>query len=138
MPAAAILFGIIQVVLGMYGAARNHFFRRGFGFFIFGFISAFFCSLLLKSNNITADYTMSQELDLAFLISIYALAFVSAAGFLYLYYTNFLPQLFIRSALFFGLVAFTSIVVSTFKSTYKPSIQTQNPKHKFLEIEEKK
>ena len=132
VPAVSILLGIIYTLRGMSGINLNHLFRRGFGFFIFGFISSFFCNRLVKSNNIT---TGSSELDMVFSLCTGALAFVSAAGFLYLYYTNFLPQLFIRAVLFFGILALVSVGLNTYKSSYKKTIISKNPAHKFSEVD---
>lgn len=135
IPALSILIGIVYILRGMSGINLNHLFRRGFGFFIFGFLSSFFCNQLVKSNNIVSSYSFSNELDLVFTISSAALALVSGAGFLYLYYTNFLPQLFIRSVLFFGVLSLIAVGVNTYKSAYQPSIMTKNPKHKFQEVD---
>ncbi len=79
---------------------------------------------------------MGSELDIVFLVSVYALAFVSGAGFLYLYYTSFLPPLFTRSALFFGMLALSTLSITTYKKVYKPSAVTNRPGQKFKEVEE--
>ena len=135
VPLLMLLLGVFYMIGGMLRQLDSGYFKRAFIFYFLGTFSTFFVMQLLTSNHL--DSIMTSELDFVFIYSTYGLAVFAAFGFIYFYFNNFIPMIFIRASVFLSIFALITGSIVTYKKSTNPDILNSSS-NQFQEVQQAK
>lgn len=115
VPLLMLALGIFYMIGGLRRQLDSGYFRRAFVFYFLGTFSTFFVMRLLDANNM--DSVMSTELDMMFIYSTYGVAIFAGFGFIYFYFNNFVPLLFIRASIILSIFSLITGSIVTYKKS---------------------
>jgi len=124
VPLLMLFFGILYMLGGMMRQLDSGFFKRSFFFYFLGTFSTFFVMQVLKSNHL--DSIMSSELDFIFIYSTYGVAVFAGLGFMYFYFNNFVPLIFIRASIILSIFSLVTGTIVTVNKSLSAEIQNSS------------
>lgn len=131
MPLAFLALGIYFMIGGLRRQLDSGYFRKAFVFYFLGTFSTFFVTQILKANKL--DMLLNHEVDTMFIYSTYAVAVFSGLGFVYFYFNNFVPLIFIRASILLSIFSLITGGIVTYNKAMEPSVYNTS---KFQEVQE--
>lgn len=121
IPLLFLALGIYFMIGGLRRQLDSGFFRRAFLFYFFGTFSMIFVVQILKANKLDT-IIINSELDNIFIFSTYGVAVFAAFGFLYFYFNNFVPMIFIRGSILLSAFAIIVGAIVTYNKATAPEV----------------
>ena len=121
IPLFFLALGIYFMVGGLRRQLDSGYFRRAFLFYFFGTFSMIFVVQILKANKLDT-VIINSELDTIFIFSTYGVAVFAVFGFIYFYFNNFVPMLFIRASILLSAFAILTGGIVTYNKATAPEV----------------
>jgi hypothetical protein len=134
VPVLSLIWGIISLLRGTIDGQSNAF-KSSFLWIIVSVMITFFISMVIGNNKVQTEH---PELNQLFLMASGGLAFSAVIGLLYTNFQQFVPPIFIRMTLFFGVTAALLGVLTSFDTEDSIVATSTDTGSQFEQLEGKK
>ena len=114
VPLVLIALGIFYLILGLRTQLNTGHFRRAFTLYGLGCFTTVFVRMIVNDNGL--GYLIESDSDTVYYYSTIVLASCAGLGFVYFYFNNFVPMLFIRVSL---LASMFSLILGVYVAMQK-------------------
>lgn len=134
IPVIIIIWGLVSLLKGTING-QSIAFKSAFLTILVGILFTFFVTLVINNNKIDNEH---PELRQLFLMATGGLTVSALTGLLYTNFQQFVPPIFIRTTLFFGVTAALLGVLTSFDTQSDIMANSTDAGNQFEQIETKK